>query len=133
MTLTLSGDAYLDKIGNIFLLTPTLEQMSNLNLKYGGNIITFECESAKLEAEIFLLSYTDKVIISDIDGTITKSDVRGHIATFFGVEWAHKDVTKLYQELSRRGYKIIYLSTRGIGMAGMSKSYVRDMTECNYY
>ena len=34
---------------------------------------------AFLTATLFLWEYTDKIIVSDIDGTVTKSDLSGHI------------------------------------------------------
>jgi phosphatidate phosphatase LPIN len=35
------------------------------------------------------------VVISDVDGTITKSDLLGHIAPAFGIQWAQKGVAQL--------------------------------------
>ncbi|CAF4442118.1 unnamed protein product, partial [Rotaria magnacalcarata] len=35
------------------------------------------------ESNIFLFDHKTKFVISDIDGTITKSDVFGHIFPFF--------------------------------------------------
>lgn len=47
----------------------------SLNLKPGPNSITFSLSSsgaAACSARIFVWDYTDLVVISDIDGTITK-------------------------------------------------------------
>ena len=37
------------------------------------------------KCNIFLWRHTDKLVISDIDGTITKSDVLGHILPVIGM------------------------------------------------
>lgn len=43
--------------------------------------------------------WSDKIVVSDIDGTITKSDVMGHIAPVIGVQWAHSGVVQLYNRI----------------------------------
>ena len=42
--------------------------------------------------KIFLWDHSEKIIISDIDGTITKSDILGQILN----KWIHTGVTKLF-------------------------------------
>lgn len=41
------------------------------------------------KCHIFLWRHTDKLVISDIDGTITKSDVLGHILPVIGMFDTH--------------------------------------------
>jgi hypothetical protein len=53
--------------------------------------IKFVCNSRlsgqqTLTAEIYLWEETDKIVISDVDGTITRSDVLGHIMPMIGKE-----------------------------------------------
>ncbi|KAG7271820.1 hypothetical protein CRUP_017897 [Coryphaenoides rupestris] len=43
--------------------------------------------TCRCEAAIYLWNWDDRVIISDIDGTITKSDALGHILPQFGKDW----------------------------------------------
>lgn len=55
----------------------TSDQLKSLNLKPGPNTVQFSVSSsysgyAVVTARIFLWESTDQVIISDIDGTITK-------------------------------------------------------------
>jgi phosphatidate phosphatase LPIN len=42
--------------------------------------------------KIFLWDHSEKIVISDIDGTITKSDILGQILS----KWIHTGVTKLF-------------------------------------
>ena len=43
----------------------------------------------QVEAELYYYENFDKcnVVISDVDGTITKSDIVGHIAHAFNISW----------------------------------------------
>ena len=56
-----------------------------------------------------------QVVISDIDGTITKSDVLGHILPIVGQDWAQSGVAQLFTKIKNNGYRILYLSARAIG------------------
>lgn len=42
-------------------------------------------------------------MISDIDGTITKSDVLGHVIPAIGGQWAHAGVAELYTRIAQNG------------------------------
>ena len=57
-----------------------------------------------------------KVVISDIDGTITKSDVLGHILPVIGRDWAQSGVAQLFSKIRANGYHIMYLSARYEGI-----------------
>jgi phosphatidate phosphatase LPIN len=54
------------------------------------------------------------MIISDIDGTVTKSDVMGHVGTVFGFDWTHPNIAVLFNKLVERGYSLLYLTSRPI-------------------
>jgi hypothetical protein len=43
------------------------------------------------------------LVISDIDGTITKSDVLGHVIPAIGGTWAHSGVAELYTRIKNNG------------------------------
>lgn len=60
------------------------KQIECLNLKNGVNEVEFSVTTAyqgtsRCKCYLFKWKHSDKVVISDIDGTITKSDVLGHI------------------------------------------------------
>ena len=62
--------------------TLSSEELQLLKLKPGINIIHYQLISKKqivLSAKIYLWDYRSKLIISDIDGTVTKSDILGHL------------------------------------------------------
>lgn len=53
----------------------TTAQLKQLNLKPGANTVTFSLSAsgvAACTARIFVWDHTDMIVVSDIDGTITK-------------------------------------------------------------
>uniref|UniRef100_A0A672IXA4 phosphatidate phosphatase n=1 Tax=Salarias fasciatus TaxID=181472 RepID=A0A672IXA4_SALFA len=101
----------------------------HLKLREGANKVVFSVTTqyqgtCRCEAAIYLWNWNDRVIISDIDGTITKSDALGHILPQFGKDWTHKGIAKLYHKIHENGYKFLYCSARAIGMAAITKDYL---------
>ncbi|KAF4111808.1 hypothetical protein G5714_006603 [Onychostoma macrolepis] len=108
----------------------TSEQIESLNLREGANTVVFSVTTqyqgtCRCEAAIYLWNYDDKIIISDIDGTITKSDALGHILPQLGKDWTHHGIAKLYHKIHQNGYKFLYCSARAIGMADITKGYLQ--------
>ncbi|KAJ5067339.1 lipin [Anaeramoeba ignava] len=95
------------------------------------NIATFSVsEKRKLSCSIFLWNYDDKIVISDIDGTITKSDVLGIILPLVSKkDWSWENVAPLFSRISDKGYKFLYLSSRAIGTANFTRNYIRNLTQ----
>uniref|UniRef100_A0AAY5EML2 phosphatidate phosphatase n=1 Tax=Electrophorus electricus TaxID=8005 RepID=A0AAY5EML2_ELEEL len=105
------------------------DQIASLNLKEGPNDVTFSITTqyqgtCRCEGTIYLWNWDDKVVISDIDGTITKSDVFGQILPQLGKDWTHQGIAKLYHSVAENGYKFLYCSARAIGMADMTRGYL---------
>jgi len=112
----------------------TSAQIEELNLNEGVNEVQFSVTTAfqgttRAKCHIFLWRHTDKLIISDIDGTITKSDVLGHILPVIGKDWAHSGVADLYSNIHDNGYKIMYLSARAIGQSSSTKEYLQSVKQ----
>uniref|UniRef100_A0A3Q2DYL9 phosphatidate phosphatase n=1 Tax=Cyprinodon variegatus TaxID=28743 RepID=A0A3Q2DYL9_CYPVA len=105
------------------------DQIASLKLRDGPNDVTFSITTqyqgtCRCEGTIYLWNWDDKVIISDIDGTITKSDVFGQILPQLGKDWTHRGIAKLYNSVHENGYKFLYCSARAIGMADMTRGYL---------
>jgi len=110
------------------------EQLKTLPLNKGVNTIQFSVVSgfqgkATCSARIFLWDWDSKVVISDIDGTITKSDVLGHVFTMVGRDWTHKGVASLYTNIAKNGYEFLYLTSRAIGQAGSTRDYLAKVEQ----
>ncbi|KAH7907501.1 LNS2-domain-containing protein [Hygrophoropsis aurantiaca] len=111
------------------------DQLKSLNLNPGPNTITFSLSTTgapACTARIFVWESTDLVVVSDIDGTITKSDGLGHIFTMIGRDWTHLGVAKLYTDIRRNGYRIMYLTSRAIGQADSTRDYLKGIKQNDY-
>ncbi|XP_077366965.1 phosphatidate phosphatase LPIN1 isoform X2 [Festucalex cinctus] len=112
----------------------TSEQLMSLQLQDGANDVVFSVTTqyqgtCRCQGTIYLWNWDDKIIISDIDGTITRSDTLGHILPTLGKDWTHQGIAQLYHKVSQNGYKILYCSARAIGMADMTRGYLHWVNE----
>ncbi|XP_005524956.2 PREDICTED: phosphatidate phosphatase LPIN3 [Pseudopodoces humilis] len=110
------------------------EQIGRLNLQDGPNEVAFSVTTqyqgtCRCEATIYLWNWNEKVVISDIDGTITKSDALGHILPQLGKDWTHRGIVTLFHKIHLNGYKFLYCSARAIGMAHITKGYLKWVNE----
>jgi len=90
-------------------LIPTEEQLAKLELNVGENDIRFSVRSTlqgeqQVVCKLFFYPAGTKFVISDIDGTITRSDVMGHVMPRLGSHWAHEGVAALFQSIAKNGY-----------------------------
>lgn len=96
---------------------PTSEVLRNLGLLRGKNVLLFECTRFKLKAEcsVFLWSMMDRVVVVDIDGTLTKSDVRGYVETVYmgRYDYVHEGAVSFFSSLEEDyGVCTLYLTSR---------------------
>jgi len=102
------------------------EDLQELNLNSGENNARYVCPELNIifEFSVFFYNSTDKLVVSDVDGTITKSDIKGHVLPKLGMSAHHTGVVELFHKLDQRGYKIIYLTARPCAMDDGTKSYL---------
>ena len=62
--------------------------------------------------------------MSDVDGTITKSDVLGHLAPMVGKDWSHAGVASLYNDITDNGYKMMFLDASRDSHASGTRKYL---------
>ncbi|XP_042322001.1 phosphatidate phosphatase LPIN3 isoform X2 [Sceloporus undulatus] len=110
------------------------DQIKSLHLRDGPNEVVFSVTTqyqgtCRCEATIYLWNWYDKVVISDIDGTITRSDALGHILPHLGKDWTHQGIAKLFHKIHLNGYKFLYCSARAIGMAHITKGYLECVND----
>ncbi|KAI0106761.1 LNS2-domain-containing protein [Daldinia grandis] len=110
----------------------TSDQLKALNLKPGENSMSFTVNRATCQAYMFLWQYDTPVVISDIDGTITKSDALGHVLNMIGRDWTHTGVAKLYSDIVENGYNIMYLTSRSVGQADTTRAYLYGIVQDGY-
>ncbi|PHH74306.1 hypothetical protein CDD80_3176 [Ophiocordyceps camponoti-rufipedis] len=110
----------------------TSDQLKDLDLKPGENLMSFTVNRATCSANMYLWKEETPVVISDIDGTITKSDALGHVLNMIGRDWTHSGVAKLYSDIALNGYNIMYLTSRSVGQADTTRAYVNGIVQGGY-
>ncbi|KNE61383.1 hypothetical protein AMAG_06212 [Allomyces macrogynus ATCC 38327] len=81
-------------------------------------------------ARVWLWPSTTKVVVSDVDGTITRSDALGIILpAMFGYQYAHPGIAKLYSRVAQHGYQFLYVTSRGIAQADATRAYVQSIKQ----
>ncbi|KAI0169105.1 LNS2-domain-containing protein [Hypoxylon sp. FL1284] len=110
----------------------TSDQLKALNLRPGENSMSFTVNRATCQAYMYLWQQETPVVISDIDGTITKSDALGHVLNMIGRDWTHTGVAKLYSDIVENGYNIMYLTSRSVGQADTTRAYLYGITQGGY-
>jgi len=105
-----------------------------MRLNPGQNEVQFSVTTAfqgtsRCFCSVYLWDHSDKVVISDIDGTITRSDVLGQLLPVIGNDWAQMGVAHLFSKIRQNGYKIMYLSARAIGQATITKDYLNHVRQ----
>ncbi|XP_050213034.1 phosphatidate phosphatase PAH2-like isoform X2 [Mercurialis annua] len=114
--------------------TPTSEELASLNLKEGGNVITFTFSTAmlgrqKVDARIYLWKWNTRIVISDVDGTITRSDVLGQFMPLVGVDWSQTGVAHLFSAIKENGYQFLFLSARAISQAYITRQFLVNLKQ----
>jgi len=112
-------------------LRPTSRQLEHMELNWGENCIEFRLSGTSqcVQGTISLWEKDAKIVVSDVDGTITRSDVMGQLAPMVGKDWSHTAVTKLFTRVQRNGFHMLYLTARAIGQADITRAYLFGMAD----
>ena len=107
------------------------QHLKEMNLAPGPNKLVYRLSGTPIviSSTIYRWRDTERVVISDIDGTITKSDILGYIYGAIGRDWTHQGLAELYQQIAAHGYQIVYLSSRPIGHIGLTKAYLERIEQ----
>lgn len=113
---------------------PSTGQIESLKLKEGQNLVTFIFSTRvlgeqKVEAHIYLWKWNTRIVISDVDGTITKSDVLGQFMPLVGKDWTHSGIARLFCAIKENGYQLLFLSARAIVQAYLTKSFLFNLKQ----
>lgn len=115
-------------------LRPTSEELAQMPVRSGHNELAFTFESPgwgkqELHARLYLWHWTDKLVVSDVDGTITRSDLMGHVMPALGKDWSHAGVAALYRSIANNNYKLVFLSSRGVGLSDRTRQYLTTLRQ----
>ena len=105
----------------------TTEQLLGLHLNQGVNIAHYvlrENPAVNVCGKIYFWNHNSKIVVTDIDGTLTKSDLLGILLFYFGRDWTRGGSVYFFNLLHQRGYKIIYLSARSFPQIEDTRAYL---------
>jgi phosphatidate phosphatase PAH1 len=108
------------------------EELKRLGLISEMNVVDFvvrDWPEIYLRGKIYLWPQDSRIIISDIDGTLTKSDLMGHICQLFGTDWTRGGVVSFYNNLHEKGYRILYLTARSLGQVDTTREYLMQIKQ----
>ncbi|KAL5185605.1 Phosphatidate phosphatase PAH2 [Glycine soja] len=122
-----------DLVKKVSANTPTSEQLASLNLKEGRNTITFSFPTVKgkqqVDAHMYLWKWNTRIVISDVDGTITRSDVLGQFMPLVGIDWSQTGVAHLFSDIKGNGYQLLFLSARAISQAYHTRQFLCNLKQ----
>lgn len=117
-------------------LKPDHNLATRLNFKFGKNQVVFRLRGLLdheylVYTRVFMYdnSLPQRVIISDIDGTITRSDVLGHLMPFIGRDWSHKGICEFFTNLNKNNYNILYLTARNYEQAYKTLRFLNSVQQ----
>jgi len=114
---------------NNYMKIPSTEYLLMMNLVKGENTVKFTAALSNQStcAKIFVWSTNAKIVVTDIDGTITRSDMRGHLYSKLGVKWHHDSVSDCFRKVHDLGYKVVYLTARSVSMEYNTRRYLAEL------
>lgn len=128
--------------GKIMGLNETLEDQDIASklapyLKPGRNPVRYLLLDDKkvlgmAHANIFLWSHKDSIIVSDIDGTITKSNTRGVIDTILteNYRYCHQGICELLSHLAEQPRtQVLYVTSRPIALASRTRKFLANLRQ----
>ena len=122
-----TGAAYLEQEGHA---NPTgkftTSQLQLMQLKWGINracVVVVDLE-VDIPFSIYLFPQDSRLILTDIDGMITKSNVAGFIRGYVGFDVHHDGVNEFCDKVADNGYKVIYLTVRPITLDLQTRKYL---------
>ncbi|CAK9257992.1 unnamed protein product [Sphagnum jensenii] len=115
-------------------IIPTSQMLAQMNLKEGSNRITFTfftrmLGKQQLDARVYLWKWNTRIVISDVDGTITKSDVLGQVMPLVGKDWTQSGVARLFSSIKENGYELLFLSARAISQADLTRQFLFNVKQ----
>lgn len=120
-----STDTYPSTIPSeqVLKLMPLTEGKNTIRIRHVETDTVVECN-------LWNWSYMDKIIVVDIDGTITRSDVRGYIETVYMqyYQYCHRGVVEFFHILcDKLKCKILFLTSRPIAHYEETKKLLNSL------
>ena len=124
------------KAPGVFTRKPSSETLKQFHLILGCNKVLCKNRSSGISAEfsIFLYERSDQIIVMDVDGTVTRSDVRGYVeSVYFGIyNYTHHGIVAFLNALQESsGCHVLYLTSRPISHIKETRLLLRNTRDLN--
>ncbi|KAL0484722.1 phosphatidate phosphatase PAH2 [Acrasis kona] len=116
-------------------LLPRTETIKKLNLKEGVNVVNFILGEGRVAtSRIYFWSCDQRIVVSDVDGTITgKGENFSRFSKFytnhFYVKRIRPSIIELYKSIEDNGYKVIYVTGRPVRQYAVIKKLLLDIRQ----
>ncbi|GLD99915.1 hypothetical protein PINS_up008643 [Pythium insidiosum] len=116
-------------------LTPPKSDFNDIELfEDHPNLVRFEhyqrsSDSIRyVESRLYLWGPNESIVVADLDGTLTISDVEGHIRTLrLGqYDFLHKGACDFFTKLHELNLRIVYLTARPLDWASASRTHLEN-------
>lgn len=87
--ITITTSYRVDRHGYMKSIKLSQRELETMKLNYGKNIIKYVLNKKVIKAHLYLLSTNHKLLISDVDGTLTKNDFGGFLGNVFSYNYIH--------------------------------------------
>lgn len=104
------------------------EERLSETLTWGKNRVKLVVagDHSSTELDIQVIPDTTRVVVTDIDGTLTESEIAAATEVLGRQPAAHPGAAELMQEFHQRGYAIFYLTARAEWMMYYTRAWLRD-------
>jgi len=101
-------------------------ELKKMNLKEGLNKGRIEVPKLNVSYtfRIFALRQYTRLLLTDIDGTITKEDWWGLVLPLIGIPSHHANVGQFLQKVADNGYLPVYLTARPMALTDYTRTYL---------
>ncbi|RYZ72920.1 MAG: phosphatidylinositol transfer protein [Proteobacteria bacterium] len=114
-----------DTGGRIYV---NLADLGIKSLPVGRHRVVFVVPGDNTTAELYItvVDPRQKIVVSDIDGTLTESELAAAVDVFGGSAKAHAGAPEALQILKNKGYEIIYLTARAEWFGAGTRKWLRE-------
>ncbi|RZA16960.1 MAG: phosphatidylinositol transfer protein [Proteobacteria bacterium] len=114
-----------DTGGRIYV---NLADLGIKDLPIGRHRVVFVVPGDNTTAELYItvVDPRQKIVVSDIDGTLTESELAAAVDVFGGSAKAHQGAPEALQVLKNKGYEIIYLTARAEWFGAGTRRWLRE-------
>lgn len=91
----------------------------------GGNEVEISAGIFESQCSLYLWRHTDKVVVTNVDGSIFKSDFWSFLPR------AHLGVAELFTKIAQNGYKFVYFSARSIFESSSTHNHLTQIRQEN--